>query len=96
MPEHPLLRKSIHSIDIFFAFNTLHALKSMNAEPDAAAAKLAGKVQDAWISFAKNGRPETAGVNWPPYEENRATLIFNHEIELAHDPESSKRELLGV
>ncbi|WP_153980421.1 carboxylesterase/lipase family protein [Paenibacillus xylanilyticus] len=96
MPEHPLLRKSIHSIDIFFAFNTLHALKSMNAEPDAAAAELAGKVQDAWISFAKNGRPETAGVNWPPYEENRATLIFNHEIELAHDPESSKRELLGV
>ncbi|MGF9699410.1 carboxylesterase/lipase family protein [Paenibacillus sp. MABNR03] len=96
MPEHPLLKKSIHSIDIFFAFNTLPVLKFMNAEPDAAAAELAGKVQDAWLSFAKHGRPETDGVNWPAYKEDRATLIFNHDIELVHDPEASKRELLGV
>ncbi|MDN8591311.1 carboxylesterase/lipase family protein [Paenibacillus sp. 11B] len=96
MPEHPLLQKSIHSIDIFFAFNTLPVLKFMNAEPDAAAAKLAGKVQDAWISFAKQGKPETAGVNWPAYEDGRATLIFNHEVQLVHDPEASKRELLGL
>ncbi|WP_440114614.1 carboxylesterase/lipase family protein [Paenibacillus sp. QZ-Y1] len=96
MPEHPLLRKSIHSIDIFFAFHTLPVLKFMNAEPDAAAAELADKVQDAWISFAKNGKPETAGVDWPAYEQDRATLIFNHDIELIHDPEASKRELLGL
>ncbi|MNC77357.1 Para-nitrobenzyl esterase [compost metagenome] len=68
----------------------------MNADPDEAAAELALKVQDAWISFAKQGKPETAGIAWPAYEQDRATLIFNHEIEIVHDPEASKRELLGL
>ena len=96
MPEHPLLKRAIHSIEMFFVFNTLHVLKFMNAEPDEAAAALALKVQDAWISFAKNGQPEVAGVNWPEYEQDRATLIFNHEIEVVHDPDAAKRELLGL
>ncbi|PQP84250.1 para-nitrobenzyl esterase [Paenibacillus sp. PCH8] len=96
MPEHPLLKRAIHSIEMFFVFNTLHVLKFMNAEPDEAAEALALKVQDAWISFAKNGKPEVAGVNWPEYKQDRATLIFNHEIEVVHDPEASKRELLGL
>ncbi|MNP75763.1 Para-nitrobenzyl esterase [compost metagenome] len=81
---------------MFFVFNTLHVLKFMNAEPDEAAAALALKVQDAWISFAKKGQPEVAGVNWPEYEQDRATLIFNHEIEVVHDPDAAKRELLGL
>ncbi|WP_308722573.1 carboxylesterase/lipase family protein [Paenibacillus polysaccharolyticus] len=96
MPEHPLLKRAIHSIEMFFVFNTLDALKFMKAVPDEAAKMLALKVQDAWISFAKNGKPETAGIEWPEYREDRATLIFNHEIEVVHDPEASKRELLGV
>ncbi|MCM3173719.1 carboxylesterase/lipase family protein [Paenibacillus sp. MER 99-2] len=96
MPEHPLLKRAIHSIEMFFVFNTLPVLKFMNAEPDEAAAELALKVQDAWISFAKQGKPETAGVAWPAYEQDRATLIFNHEIEVVNDPEASKRELLGL
>lgn len=96
MPEHPLLSRAIHSIEMFFVFNTLDALKFMNAEPDEAARALALKVQDAWISFAKNGKPETAGMEWPEYSQDRATLIFNHEIEVVHDPEASKREFLGV
>nr|WP_154984289.1 carboxylesterase/lipase family protein [Paenibacillus xylanexedens] len=96
MPEHPLLKRAIHSIEMFFVFNTLDTLKFMKAVPDEAAKALALKVQDAWISFAKNGKPETAGIEWPEYRENRATLIFNHEIEVVHDPEASKRELLGV
>ncbi|NMI06886.1 carboxylesterase/lipase family protein [Paenibacillus sp. SZ31] len=96
MPEHPLLHKSVHSIEMYFVFNTLPALKYMNAEPDEAAAELALKVQDAWISFAKNGKPATAGLDWPTYEQDRATLIFNHEIEVVHDPEAFKRELLGL
>jgi para-nitrobenzyl esterase len=96
MPEHPLLQRAIHSIEMFFVFNTLDALKFMKAEPDDAAKALALKVQDAWISFAKNGKPETAGIEWPEYRQNRATLIFNHEIEVVHDPEASKRELLGI
>ncbi|GGH70578.1 para-nitrobenzyl esterase [Paenibacillus silvae] len=96
MPEHPLLQRAIHSIEIFFVFNTLDALKFMKAEPDEAAKALALKVQDAWIAFAKAGKPAVAGIEWPEYRQNRATLIFNHEIEVVHDPESSKRELLGV
>lgn len=96
MPEHPLLKKAIHSIEMFFVFNTLHALKFMKAEPDAAAAALALRVQDAWVAFAKTGQPQVAGMEWPTYEQNRATMIFNHEIKLEHDPEAEKRKRLGV
>ncbi|MNC79529.1 Para-nitrobenzyl esterase [compost metagenome] len=53
-------------------------------------------MQDAWIAFAKAGKPVVAEIEWPEYRQNRATLIFNHEIEVVRDPEASKRELLGV
>jgi len=80
----PLLNgklKSCHAIDIAFVFAT-HALNDGVAKfcgegPSANA--LAATVQDAWLSFARTGTPNAAGLDgWKPYDRARpTTAIFD-------------------
>ncbi|ANY67396.1 para-nitrobenzyl esterase [Paenibacillus sp. BIHB 4019] len=97
LPEHPLLNKAIHAIEIFFVFNTLEHMQSMGVTPDESMRQLAWRMQDAWIAFAKQGKPKVENVTWPAYSKpERSTLIFNHSIQVIADPEAQKRELLEL
>lgn len=97
LPEHPLLHKSIHGIEIFFVFNTLEHMQSMGVTPDESMRKLAWRMQDAWIAFAKQGTPEAENVAWPAYsKQERSTFIFNHATQVMADPDAQKRELLEL
>lgn len=59
--------------------------------------QLAKAMQDAWITFAVYGKPDTPEATWPGYEpSSRATLIFDHHIALIKDPDSAKRVQLGI
>lgn len=80
----PLLNgklKSCHAIDIAFVFAT-HAIdegvaKFCGEGPSANA--LAATVQDAWLSFARTGKPSAAGLDgWKPYDRRQpSTAIFD-------------------
>ncbi|WP_339319791.1 carboxylesterase/lipase family protein [Paenibacillus sp. FSL R10-2734] len=93
VPGHPLLNKAVHGAEIAFAFNNLSHISRLGAEITPAMQKLSDSMHDAWIAFAHRGDPITSEMLWPNYTlEERATLIFDEEMYVAHDPESEKRK----
>jgi para-nitrobenzyl esterase len=55
---------------------------------------LAEAMQDAWLSFARTGRPAGGSLpEWPEYDpESRPTLEFGNEVRIVHDPGRELRE----
>ena len=81
---------AIHGLDAVFAFNNLDvdwdALgESSEGQP------LAEAMSDAWVAFAKTGRPSSSKLPaWPKYDETeRQTMLLdrNCKVELAPDEE---------
>jgi para-nitrobenzyl esterase len=58
-------------------------------------ADLADQVQDAWISFARSGDPNTPSLpEWPAYDtDRRATMELAEPCRLLDDPASVERRL---
>ncbi len=85
-----------HTLDIPLVFGTLDAAGSITGTaPDARAVSEA--MQDAFIAFARNGRPDHAGLPaWAPYElPGRQTMIFDAAPRMADDPRGKERELFA-
>ncbi|HEY0602939.1 MAG TPA: carboxylesterase/lipase family protein [Herpetosiphonaceae bacterium] len=57
--------------------------------------QLADPMHRAWIAFARTGNPGIAELpEWPQYDlDTRATMIFNSESRVEHDPQAEKRRL---
>jgi para-nitrobenzyl esterase len=85
---------SCHALELGFIFGTNH-LPGMSAFSGTgpAAEKLAGQMQDAWLSFARSGDPSCASIGtWSPYNESRrATMIFNETTKLEDSPYDDER-----
>jgi para-nitrobenzyl esterase len=86
--------RAAHAFEIPFVF----ANAQLNDEitgggPDAVA--LAARMSDAWIAFARTGKPGHAGIpGWPAYtRERRATMLWNDVCEVADDPGRDERLL---
>jgi para-nitrobenzyl esterase len=58
-----------------------------------AAETLARHMQEAWLAFARSGRPRAAGLpEWSPYAPpRRATLIFSDQPRLVDAPQEPER-----
>jgi para-nitrobenzyl esterase len=83
-----------HGAEIVFANgDPSHMEVLTHNTPEAQA--LAAKVNAAWIAFARNGDPNTAGLpHWEPYTvETRATMFLDNRSTLEHDPEPEIRKL---
>jgi para-nitrobenzyl esterase len=58
-------------------------------------------MQDAWLAFARTGRPRAAGLpEWPAYAPpRRATMVFADEPQVVDAPQEVERavwdEVLG-
>ena len=81
---------SYHTAEIPFVFHNVDRADTITGNgPDARL--LADRMSDAWISFARSGKPAAEGVpDWKPYtRESGATMIFDNEVRLAphHDRE---------
>ena len=79
---------SCHGIDLPFVFGTLDS-KGADAFAGSgpAAEALAGRVQDAWLAFARTGDP-----GWPAYDpSNRTTMLFGESDEIVNDPMAAER-----
>ncbi len=83
-----------HALEISFAFdNTTKVPVMSGGGPDAA--KLAAKMSEAWIAFARTGNPNHSGLpEWPTYDTTeRATMVFNDTCEVVDDPDAEIRRL---
>src|SRR5262249_18730941 len=60
---------AVHALELPFVFGTLDTSElGAIAGRTAAARVLSERIQDAWLSFARTGRPESAGLpEWPRY-----------------------------
>jgi len=83
-----------HALELPFMFGTLEApTMDRFAGKGPEAELLSARMMDAWIAFARGGRPGHADLpDWPGYEARaRATLIFDRRCELAHAPLETER-----
>jgi len=85
-----------HTMEIPFVFDNTKVMASMTGAT-AEAAKLAGRISDAWIALATTGDPNSAKAgltHWLPYSPSeRSTLLIDTQSRLAADPEREEREL---
>lgn len=95
--ESPVLDgalRSTHCMEIPFVFNNAKIHASMTGG-GAEAYRLADRMSDAWLAFARTGNPNTPSLpEWPVYTaDGRATMFFDNECSVRgnHD-----RELLDI
>jgi para-nitrobenzyl esterase len=84
---------SCHALEIPFVFGKL-GLPAMDvyagAGPDAV--RLSERMQDAWVAFARTGRPAHADLEpWPAYGEARATMLLGAACSVEEAPMEAER-----
>ncbi len=84
--------KSPHTMEIPFAFDNVKISARLTGGGEDAM-KLADKVSDAWIAFARTGNPNTPKLpHWPAFDaKDRATMVFNNESKVVNDPLKEQR-----
>ncbi|RKE17965.1 carboxylesterase/lipase family protein [Streptomyces sp. TLI_171] len=82
--------QAYHCTDLPFAFDLLHAEgveAALGAHPPQ---QLADAVHAAWVAFVRDLDP---GTGWPPYVEGRATMRWDEQPRVEHDPLRAVREI---
>jgi para-nitrobenzyl esterase len=82
-----------HAMDLPFVFATTDVPDTTNGA--AGARELAAIISAAWVAFARSGKPQTSALpGWPVYTaDDRATMVFDAQCRLAHDPDGDARRL---
>jgi para-nitrobenzyl esterase len=83
-----------HALEITFAFDNTTKVPAMSGGGPQAAA-LGAKMSEAWITFARSGKPGTANLPaWPAYGvPERATMVFDNTCAVVNDPGGAERHL---
>ena len=85
---------SFHTAEIPFVFNNIDKVEGTLKGRGKDAYKLAGKISQVWINFARTGNPNAEGLpKWEPYNtKNGAVMIFDDksEVKYKHDEELMK------
>jgi para-nitrobenzyl esterase len=87
---------AVHALELPFVFGTLDTSEiGAIAGRTAAARALSERVQEAWLSFARAGRPWSAGLpDWLPYAPpRRLTLELGERSMLIEAPREAERAL---
>ncbi|WP_255346966.1 carboxylesterase family protein [Frankia sp. QA3] len=99
-PLDPSLRAA-HGLDVPFFFDTVDtataaALGADTGDSDGRRA-LAARMGDAWVAFARDGRPAAGpALPWPPYSlPERATVLFDVPTRIEADPAGAERAAWG-
>jgi para-nitrobenzyl esterase len=87
---------AMHGMDIPLVFDNI-AQPGSRTGKDADAQKAADQMSEAFIAFARNGKPTHAGIpEWRPYElSSRATMVFDVRSQLVDDPRGEERKLFA-
>jgi len=87
---------AIHLLEIPFVFGTLDSSEiGAIAGPTPAAHALSEQMQQAWLSFARTGKPKSTGLpDWLPYAPpRRTTLALGERCGLIDAPREAERAL---
>jgi para-nitrobenzyl esterase len=80
---------SCHALDLGFVFGTLDDNFTGSGEE---AKALSRRMQDAWVSFARHGRPSSESIGkWELYDEQRKTMILGKQCMLVGAPYDEER-----
>ena len=92
-PAHGGRLKAHHAMDLPFVFDNVDVPDTTAGA--AGARELAARMADTWIAFARHGRPDNPAIPaWPVYTaRDRATMVFDNECQVAHDPDRDARLL---
>ncbi|WP_082597060.1 carboxylesterase/lipase family protein [Sphingomonas sp. Root241] len=96
-PEHNGVLGAFHTLDIPLVFDNAAAPGShTGTSPEAR--RLAGRMADAFIAFARTGDPNCASIPaWPKYElDRRLTMLFDADTRVVSDPRREERLLWAV
>ncbi len=95
-PERPELGAP-HTFDIPLIFGNLAAAGSITGT-GAAARAVSTMMLEAFSSFARTGKPESAGLpDWQTYTlPNRETMIIDIEPHMQNDPRGAERRLFAT
>lgn len=96
-PEAGGVLGAFHTLDIPLVFDNVAAKGSRTGDTPAAH-RLAGRMADAFIAFARTGDPNCASVpTWPQFTlEQRQTMIFDTDTRVVRDPRREERMLWSV
>lgn len=95
LPGHPFFGKAVHAAEIPFVFGNLVLLPRVGVRLEPAMQNLADAMRGAWQAFASSGDPSIPQLPWGRYDtDKRATMIFDANPIVEHDPERGKREQL--
>jgi para-nitrobenzyl esterase len=85
-----------HGLDVPFVFDNA-AITPNLVGSGADVLSLASRMSDAWVAFARDGRPKAGGLpEWPAFElSKRATMVFDRETRVVDDPRGRERRLFG-
>jgi para-nitrobenzyl esterase len=85
----PTALKAAHGAEIPFVFS--NATADAKARPGAK--EVEDAMSDAWIAFARTGKPNHKGIpEWPTYDANkRSVMIFNTKTTVVNDPRAQER-----
>ncbi len=84
---------AMHGLDMPFVMQNLETCAEILGDLDPLHA-LADTVSDAWVSFAKTGKPTATMPDWPAFDaDKRATMIFDSQISLQHDVDRPIRDI---
>jgi para-nitrobenzyl esterase len=92
-PAHEGRLKAHHAMDLPFVFDNTDVADTTAGA--AGARDLAARMSATWIAFARSGNPDNSAIpSWPAYTtEDRATMIFDTECRVTHDPDREARLL---
>jgi para-nitrobenzyl esterase len=86
-----------HALEIPFVFESLDgAGADMLVGPVSDEMRsLARRMHEAWVAFARTGRPAADGLpDWPRYTpEHRSTMLFDFQPQVVEDPGGDDREV---
>lgn len=88
---------TFHSCEVSFAFDNAELCDHYSGRTPEALA-LAKQVSGAWVSFARTGNPNHAGLpHWPPFTPEKCeTMVFDTVCEVRNNLEAEGRRLTGM
>nr|WP_070960797.1 carboxylesterase/lipase family protein [Hyphomonas sp. Mor2] len=84
---------AVHGMEIPFCNLNLEAFEKCIGDPEPLR-EMADMVSDAWVSFARTGKPSASMPDWAPFDpERRATMVFDTKTELQNDVDRHLRDI---
>jgi para-nitrobenzyl esterase len=86
-----------HCAELPYVFANAASVKTATGGGTEALA-LSDKMSEAWVNFARNGKPSAKGLpDWPPYtSDTGATMILDSQSRVASDPDRKLMRAAGA